>query len=570
MPKESGQHIAACRQLPAFARECCMHMMIASLDSSRMGPSASSRGQALILALISLVALVVGLLVLFNTGQVVSKKVRLTNAADAAAYSSAVQQARAFNTIAYMNRAVVANQIVMAQMVSWYSWTNFAISATHHFKQAVQDMAVVFDVTVIGAEIGAYLQEVVSTLNDVEKGLKKGRDIEQKVFRYAAKVIAQLDNGYATTSRLLANLSAVDTTNLARKIVKLNAPHATIPAQGLGLLGLDAAKARNYVAHYSIPASGHDNKGANRLLNVVMEARDPFSRQRNGHLGLPSDTDPGSYPPGSAGFFLNKKGGSDLVDYHNWVGIDTLSLHVWYPICFTKWGKPETCHIYEPVAWGGGAIVDHRDRSFKELATSDKGWQGPYRGNPPGYADKRSYQPYSGALLNREARMRVLKNPAEGGKDKAWITAHSPFGNIAGGTIGLPDYDDIKPRLATVPYRNGKTAEANGVQAIDVGPQFTVLVEESTNALRTSSHIAGMGGAPDFDIPEKTAKNKLTAVGTAQVYFERSHQFPNFADGRRELGNLFSPYWQARRIQTPCITRQALAASYGTTASCTP
>jgi hypothetical protein len=85
------------------------------------------KGQALILALVTLVVLVIGVIVLFNTGQAVSKKVQLVNTADAAAYSATVQQARAFNMIAYMNRATVANQVAMEQMVSWYSWTNFAI-----------------------------------------------------------------------------------------------------------------------------------------------------------------------------------------------------------------------------------------------------------------------------------------------------------------------------------------------------------------------------------------------------------------------------------------------------------
>lgn len=53
------------------------------------------RGQALPLVLIFILVLCIGLLVTFNTGQVVNKKVELTNTADSAAYSVAVQQARA-------------------------------------------------------------------------------------------------------------------------------------------------------------------------------------------------------------------------------------------------------------------------------------------------------------------------------------------------------------------------------------------------------------------------------------------------------------------------------------------
>src|SRR6478736_5578023 len=95
-------------------------------------------GQALVLAVVCMLVFVIGVLVLFNTGQVINKKVQLNNTADAAAYSAAVQQARAYNLIAYLNRAQVANEVATAQMVSMHSWMNFAISGTDHFADAVQ------------------------------------------------------------------------------------------------------------------------------------------------------------------------------------------------------------------------------------------------------------------------------------------------------------------------------------------------------------------------------------------------------------------------------------------------
>ncbi|MCU7907045.1 MAG: hypothetical protein KZQ76_14640, partial [Candidatus Thiodiazotropha sp. (ex Epidulcina cf. delphinae)] len=65
-------------------------------------------------------------IVLFNTGQTASEKSRLANTADAAVYSGLIWQARALNFQAYTNRAMVANQVSIGQMVSLASWTKYA------------------------------------------------------------------------------------------------------------------------------------------------------------------------------------------------------------------------------------------------------------------------------------------------------------------------------------------------------------------------------------------------------------------------------------------------------------
>ncbi|WP_432382471.1 pilus assembly protein TadG-related protein [Duganella sp. P38] len=65
------------------------------------------------------------MLVAFNSGQVTNAKMRAMNAADAAAYSGAVWQARNLNFQAYMNRAMVVNEVTIAQSVSLRSWVGY-------------------------------------------------------------------------------------------------------------------------------------------------------------------------------------------------------------------------------------------------------------------------------------------------------------------------------------------------------------------------------------------------------------------------------------------------------------
>ncbi len=86
-------------------------------------PSRSKqRGQALIFVTVTALAMILALLVMFNMGQVTTEKMRLQNTADAAAYSSALAQARDYNFSAYLNRGMIANDAAVAQLVGLASW----------------------------------------------------------------------------------------------------------------------------------------------------------------------------------------------------------------------------------------------------------------------------------------------------------------------------------------------------------------------------------------------------------------------------------------------------------------
>ena len=84
------------------------------------------RGQALVFGIFLLMAGMAGLYFLFNTGQVTAEKTRLVTTADAVAHGAGVMQARALNFDAYANRALVANEVLVAQMVSLSSWAQYA------------------------------------------------------------------------------------------------------------------------------------------------------------------------------------------------------------------------------------------------------------------------------------------------------------------------------------------------------------------------------------------------------------------------------------------------------------
>ncbi len=76
----------------------------------------------MVFGLLFLSVVIMTLLILFNQGQLVKNRVQLENAADAAAYSQAKLAARNQNFIAYTNRAMVANEVSIGQMVALLSW----------------------------------------------------------------------------------------------------------------------------------------------------------------------------------------------------------------------------------------------------------------------------------------------------------------------------------------------------------------------------------------------------------------------------------------------------------------
>lgn len=79
------------------------------------------RGQVLLLFLIFLLPMTMALFSVYNVGTVVANKMELQNAADNAAYSAAIWDARYMNQMAYINRAMVANYDTIATLVGLWS-----------------------------------------------------------------------------------------------------------------------------------------------------------------------------------------------------------------------------------------------------------------------------------------------------------------------------------------------------------------------------------------------------------------------------------------------------------------
>jgi hypothetical protein len=126
------------------------------------------RGQALVLGLITIAALVVGIFTIIDVGNAVMHKIRLQDAADASAYSSAVWEARFMNFAAYTNRAMVAHLVTVSEFTSMISFLH-ALSAWLKSTGPGAAMGVKIQVRVIpkATKIATLMISYAQTMNEL-------------------------------------------------------------------------------------------------------------------------------------------------------------------------------------------------------------------------------------------------------------------------------------------------------------------------------------------------------------------------------------------------------------------
>lgn len=503
------------------------------------------RGQALILTVVCLLVLCAAFFVVFDTGQVVTRKVQLVNAADAAAYSVAIEQARALNTAAYLNRAQVANQVLVAQIVGLQSYGVYIDSSAGRWSRYISYLDWIPYVGEVAAEVSSALKEVQQAIAEVLPGTNKVADL-------AVNALNVLNGAYSGAQKSIfdafAGQAEITTVSGVIKVNTLDAGgagNAKIPAAGQALLaaqlyefaglpgpdlpGVEANK--GYTTHYEIPqmrggvGGVRRNWAGDRVASVMMQARDGFSKNRTASLGP-----------------LKKAGATDLVDYNRWVAVDTskFDLDLWlFSIKFTTGmaaaaalpnGNFSSRSIIKPgirlTKGSGGGPGDYRPGH-------GYGWDSPY--------DQGHTDPYDGALG-------LVKDVAGDPADRSY-TGMSPqqvsWMPMRSSRIrsGLQDYDDVAPGKAVEPYRVS-TSDSS-----DVGPIFTVFVQQPTSSVRTGSNIGMEHG--DLKLKDKGIGDAMSAVSSAQVYYDRPMDLFKREDRKQELGNLFEPYWQVRLVETP-------------------
>jgi hypothetical protein len=484
--------------------------------------------------------LCLGVILMFNSGQTVNKKVQLTNTADAAAYSVAVQQARAMNFAAYMNRGRIANEVAVAQLVSLMSWMNMFHTHTvvgHNF----------FTYLSVIPYVGVVARFLAQLYNVAERVMAGARTVYRPVASTAIGALDELNGFLATAADAMLQIGAsVDGIAIARDVVQKNDPTAEIAPLGYGLLVLQLRNAADstLLDRFKKPTGKRRVAGMDRFRNVVMASRDHFSADREDGTGMPF-------------IDIKERGGTDLVDYNRWVAVDTIDLKVEVDLGLfeLKWNIP--------LGFGGAQAVEKRNSQPKFFPGIRSGRNGTGNGWYSEYHPSNTVYEQYGTATHSTARLAEKYPSVNAPGSLPFFTPKRPSSGpnkkkdaYFYGYEGLRSYHDVKAEY-------GKTPEGD-----KAGPIFTVFVQSDRKDARTSQDIDGIGGPAggQLELNNQMSGNKMTAIASAQVYFNRPPSHALFKrmvprswkgqddpkeDGQLEMGSLFSPYWQARLVETP-------------------
>ncbi len=264
-------------------------------------------GQALPLGIALLLAGALMGIVLFNTGEVVDEKTRLANAADAAVYSGITWQARALNFNAYTNRAMVANQVAMAQAVSLQSWAEYARTSTGNLS------AVLGSVPVVG-QIAHVVNQVMSTIEPLVSGLGTG----------ILAVVDPINSALSTAQEAMFMSAFVASPQIVNSVAEANDPRIkTDSAFSLGYMGNNLHEWSNFTDQFE-PT---DDDAMDERVAMINASTDPFTNDRSWNFFK-------SYLPVGLLVWLRaeRSGATRLLRDEEtgdteWKAIDTLSLN---------------------------------------------------------------------------------------------------------------------------------------------------------------------------------------------------------------------------------------------------
>jgi hypothetical protein len=311
------------------------------------------KGQSLVFLLGFTAALVGSMMLVFDTGQVTAKKERLVNAADAAAYSGAIWEARALNFQSYMNRAIVANEVAIAQSVSLRSWTDYVRSSLNNINMVTRF------IPYLGAVTNAMAQASTSMNN-----------ASQTVLAPAEVGISFVNTALSGAETAVHFQAVLAARSIALETLRANDPDNRTTRASAAFIVRNANAWRNFTRDYT----GNDRA---RLKDLVMRSRDGFTARRGFELDA---------------FVVKfqKRGGTELFGFDTWRGVDTMSLHT--PDFFLDFDETT------PIGFGGAQNGTGR----KQRGDNGGSFRVNPRGSRFGLAAIRAQSGYRGLQATRD------------------------------------------------------------------------------------------------------------------------------------------------------------------------
>lgn len=520
-------------------------MYAASVKRGRPGCNWRNRqqGQALIYGMFMLIGSLTALFFLFNTGQLASEKTKLVNTADAVAYSAGVMHARALNFDAYNNRALMANEVLVAQMVSIASWTQYA-------QQHVENVPVVFPFCTDPAGLAASMAIEFS----VEYGIRCA--VLSQPGNPVTLGVEALASAVPTAADALVTLVERNKTAIKAAQALLHQPNYF---QQMRMNVMQQVAARNYAGDGSVRifAGGSGNSALKDDWTGFTAHFTGDSRQRladtTANAGAKvefvnsrrwdADAVLGQLNPICWGRknVVRRRGGTNLSGLDEWIAEDTESAWRWSVHSHGFFGLSLSCDQDEtPIAWGGQSATN-------ASSGPNAGMQG-QDGLPLDEYGMVNAEYGVSYPAKRSSTAKLGDSPTDNPSAHANVST-----SIWPQYTGIPDFYDLSDLQQ---------------QSQDPRLGFTVRLERAAASARTSDGTSVIAGSPRLNnFATNFAGGVMSAMATSEVYFERpwfnsgDHSYstgdmayivtqnqwaarPN--KKTRELGSLFNPYWQVR------------------------
>ncbi len=595
-----------------------------SLRISATKRSRQQSGNVTVYAVAMLLTMALVLMLLFNTGQTTSEKIRLTNTSDAVAYSLATVEARDLNFLAYTNRAIIANHASIAQTMAIANLVNSMDVSAHGTEvELITTLHVIAAGTAAAAvlllqpeliEVGVTIE--TTTIPEVAKVLKA----IQSVTRLMTQLVTPLAKVLATASgtmeqaiyasQIAMQASTLDA--LAETYVQVknaNDPDAEYVAASTGLSVAETAtenlKFLKTPTGYKKPANSlevggdksdltSDGKKYGRFTKMMEDNRDDFTKKR---ALFPFLTDSNNIIGGLLSISkilpisLTQKytGGTDFGylksptgNTYGWQAVDSFTTEL-----NVLWGVIKT-----ELPIGGASFMqtatDSKINFEEEIAKPEAIRYG-------------GQKPKDGVSAFWQRNPKIITPEAEEKKEGALKVANlvsqlSLAGVFSDTCLPIPDYCDTKlgqskefvllsnwdPLPAT--YFDIRTTEqlleygvenptaVDTVDKIDniknpdpnsdIGPSFIIPLIKKSSALRTAK-ISGWGADRAEMADEGFINGGISTLSKGQIYFRRPADRWLRKDLVIEHRSLFNPYWQAHLVQPTIPERLAYLATWG-------
>lgn len=503
-----------------------------------------ARGQASVFVVIVAAILVIAALLVYNSGRAVVTRIHLQNAADSAAYSGAVELARAYNFAAYSNRAMVANQVAIAQMVGLTSWaryycliyTDAECSGPFSTDGTAEEITTLLELFQPG-DPGVPTMDAYQTITGpLESGINTASGPIVSLLNIIEQTLSIASRAYYTAALADLGLSALPYNpmdpGVMWRVLRATDPNAQIANATLGTVGvagegataLSVGEIYKFTKTYNPQGASSTADPNNRFHNVVMASRDAFDKGRSSAEVLPFDT-------------LISAFGDCFGDGIG--GIDVFSL-----------------------GYSGSTM----------LSTDNKTW-----------TTKNTANPLGDFSMFLAAGVCVINIPTPIGDIPVPIPLVVPvapaqsWANVTAGTK-TPSYTLKSSRYSGLQ----KYMDVSTLNKADyTAPVITLFAMRQQDTIGTTQQLnAGTQGANPQHVPiaggnlaltDDEGHQLMTVSATSQVYFVRptyvsfhGHFVTQVGGLDNSLGDhtlyasLFSPYWEAHLVPTSPIMKSAV------------